>query len=1368
MLKSLIKRSIQCFILTLVCATTLHAKNYIWGDGGEKFIVGPLIIGANDTLFINSGEITLQGKIVIQTKNVIHVNGDAVIKTERAPRLGSLHFDTKFNNISLHLNANLQFQGASDGSSLLVTTVNSNVTTFFIAGGRKLSFTRGSGSKSGGARCLVLMNQNGTPTFNFARLADGNDDATVYVGPRSSLGFTSHDELSNERSIGAMKFEPSNSGKGRLVLDIDNHASVLISPVKSSVATLPDLDDIDFSLPAGGSATFEVAQSSGANAVGNNPAGLLITNRNESFFDLLYDPFFELGARADKEDYKGSFSGIRWGFVLGNNGTLLVGNNAYVDYVGLTNNKCPECKCDAVKLRNASALIVDGSNDPNAAIATISLGDCSGLYFRSGVDACGKISADFTVAPDRHTQGIGEIVFDVEAPVVVNGSNLVTDCKKSKLEILSLQVVPTGATLFIAPNNCLPIFPARTFETNSKGILLSYNTACWLINDSLDIFNATIAHTDTNHLIVEKNDILSEPAYIGGDSWKFKKSAGIKPSIGFHDASFFVHESVAFTGLDLKVPNIVSTGGNCVSNTSKFVFFQNGKRCDNGTGRSMILGTEIGSESCGKNCVVISRDAHLDIVPDSATECTGNNAFDTLVLLTAANDNTIIPPQQCILDATEVAEQSSIQTIFLGQESNISIGVNADCDLFNTPQSSLLINGNFFSFETRSGCLRNPCKSSETGVGGIFVDCNGSIIAGGVEPDICFGSISDLFLCRVLVNMGVMVTKSHNGTINLPKNRVFFDPGIGISEWHLDLSDPLQQVIIDTNECLSEYTLNWIATKKDFNTFCPYQVTCYDPCGCPPVQDKNVSALPIIKGRVDQLQIKGSRLGDQAHISVDGGVVRELLFIPGDKSAQAPVGVVVLDNSGSIGLGSTHKNVESINASVTLGVNGVTLIANGSGQVTLNEDIIINNICSLLKGPDFNKNRSGDTLTITSECCRTLRVKSDGILDLSSFGAGDTILIAGDVKLILEPGARVNLNGANLRLQDRASIVVEPLVKQDFFDEYINPNAGTLRSTDGVRVKLSGVGSITLAGCSSFFVDKNAYFGIETWPNCDVTQTNITLNIIDSAQMLLGSGCLPEGGTMQIGNTESDPLGSVSFTLNLIGPNALFSVEQQAFLGWGVGIVDKSSSIPNEWLVQTTYNVNSIAINVLDGVFRHNLIFSGDDSQASLLAIGGTVQNFTFDSFNIVSPVIANVSPSSVLGGGNFVRINPVGPINPTVLEDVVTSGDVLAGIFTSKPLLAVETVTGTIDQIWNALRVQNITMQSFPGRATAGPSYIQNFIRTGYVDQGKIGRSSLASIIGAGGTTTKQAQTLKIGALFLILSGGTPPRPILLAFELP
>ena len=94
----------------------------------------------------------------------------------------------------------------------------------------------------------------------------------------------------------------------------------------------------------------------------------------------------------------------------------------------------------------------------------------------------------------------------------------------------------------------------------------------------------------------------------------------------------------------------------------------------------------------------------------------------------------------------------------------------------------------------------------------------------------------------------------------------------------------------------------------------------------PVVLPANIYNIPTILGEVDQLQIQGSRIGDQTQIKVDGGYVRELIFQrAGGYAAQAAVALVVLQNDGRVGLGTALRNVDSFEGPFMLGVNGVSL-----------------------------------------------------------------------------------------------------------------------------------------------------------------------------------------------------------------------------------------------------------------------------------------------------------------------------------------------------------------------------------------------------------------------------------------------------------
>jgi len=756
--------------------------------------------------------------------------------------------------------------------------------------------------------------------------------------------------------------------------------------------------------------------------------------------------------------------------------------------------------------------------------------------------------------------------------------------------------------------------------------------------------------------------------------------------------------------------------------------------------------------------------------------------------------------------------QASIHTIYLGNSSNISIGNQVpNCTpLEFTSNPTLQICGNFFAFDTRGGITCCPQESGVTGTGGIFVDCGGT-----------------LTICpQYRASFGTMVTKSGNGMVNLPTRQVVWDSGLAITEWKLNLGDPALQIlvrdsvctsqaesqlfevpIVDKDEHFSEYTLDWLATTKDYKIFCPFGIGLFNPCMCPPVTCANINALPTVLGTVDQLNIKGSRLGDPAHIMVDGGLVREFAYISCGYPLETATSVLVLQHDGAVGLGSNHRNFDSSYASVLLGLNGVSIIANGDGTVFLNEDVTIDNLCQFLKGPDFD----GNTLTIKSNGPRTLRVKATGTLDLSQFVAGDTVQLAGDVQLVLEPGAKIIFAGltavqactapqpmgGTLLLTDNASIILDPVLNPALLttipsDPSCSSQRVSVTNTDEVRVKLMGNGTIALAGCSQFSVPDNAYLGVETSganvDNCSVVCTNITLQLFDNAQFIIGDRCMQTGGAFQIGNTAPHKFicgevtqkdACVSFTLDLEGENAAFVNGTQGFLGFGVGIADKTAAAPNGWLVDTLFNVVAINLNIPNGTFKHERIFSGDDPRASLLAFADdpTTQYTLVTTPIVVDPYNPNeplntidISATTILGGGNMALIAPgSGAIYPIVrCYDGVMWDRLTVSLLASSPIFQAgpEFPGGTGADLFEYLRTPEIPtlfatdgtpIASVVGDGDTAESDLHNNIRVGYIDNCLIGRDYVVVISGEADWTTKQKHAIDAGAVPILISG-TPP----------
>ena len=1031
-----------------------------------------------------------------------------------------------------------------------------------------------------------------------------------------------------------------------------------------------------------------------------------------------------------------------------------------------------------IKPRNASAFIIDGNNDPNSIPALIQFGTKTALFLRSGIADNGEIRGiydvdPFTIDSSERTPGAGNIVFDVEGVLVVNGS-LVGDSPltvSSKIELLSLEVEPSGGQLFVGSGETT--FPLRTFNTEDNELLM-YNSGAFLINNMMSLFNTALSHTDESHHIFANNDLRSEPAYIGGENFRLLAST-VRPNISFFNSYLLVNSDIALTGVDLVVPNLV-VDGVAFDNLADFIFYANGACIDNGTGRQMILGTRIGS-TAADGCSRIDGETYLDVMQKSDALSSDFNPLapngnQALILTTSANDVTIN-------NSTAPVLNNSINTIFLGDSSNISIGVNADSTGFNIVTNPLLsIQGNVFSFETKPSAV---ARSVTTGKNAVFVDLNGEI---NIAPG-------------YIANFGVMVIKSHNGIVDLPADQVFFSNGAGIVTWNVDLSDPADQIIVGPGQSLSTYIFNWMCAQKDCPNFTPFSC-CTSSCICPAVTEANITGLPTIQGTIDDLQIQGTRIGDPAEFLIDGGNVRQLTFSPNNCGAEAPVAVIVLTNGGSVGLDGT----------ATLGGNGITIIANGSGIIDVNSDIVINNFCSLVKGPDF---AACDVLRLYSAVPHQILLKSTGVLNLSSFNdVNDIVQIAGDLRLVVEPGATIITGAGTLSFADNAQLLFEPSAKAQAFFTAIPFGAidntlpittvaaslphnalsvltgfgAGLHNTDQFRVKIAGPGTIEIRDNAQALLPFNAFVGIESINSstCSIPVTNLTIVVRDNGAFEIGRLNYNEGGVLQVGNVDSVVGDSVSFTLVLDGNDANFSIGSRGFFGLGVGIerfYGVSTTIPipaddpcfipfvpNNNIVGTLSNVSTITFNFLSGRFEHDRIFSGDEVDASLLAVSGAPITFNFD-FGLADdnddPILERGNPFNLAGGGNVVLIQPVtGGLQPVVLTTPgVITPDLSVAIMASSLLQPANVDIAGLTSLEFFEYIQTydasviIARDNTYGRgnaATEGDSFRPGYqnIRVDTVSLGTILRTPVYNILGIGPEDAKRSQAIDTAAVFV------------------
>ncbi len=198
------------------------------------------------------------------------------------------------------------------------------------------------------------------------------------------------------------------------------------------------------------------------------------------------------------------------------------------------------------------------------------------------------------------------------------------------------------------------------------------------------------------------------------------------------------------------------------------------------------------------------------------------------------------------------------------------------------------------------------------------------------------------------------------------------------------------------------------------------------------------------------------------------------------------------------------------------------------------------------------------------------------------------------------------------------------------------------------RIKLIGKGTVIMDEDATMIVDRGVMIGVETLG----TYTKLT----DIAWYLKGRSKLQigtegrAGGTFQIGNTydkfdlENDPElneHSITFNLNINGPDAAFQVNQQGVFGMGAGVQGQVRDVPNYYVINTLSNVTKIGIDVAQGSIQHSQIIPGNDARAGLWAIGPSQQyDFACDQFN-----------GAVYGGGNMVNASDADLLHPSMTE---------------------------------------------------------------------------------------------------------------------
>ena len=160
---------------------------------------------------------------------------------------------------------------------------------------------------------------------------------------------------------------------------------------------------------------------------------------------------------------------------------------------------------------------------------------------------------------------------------------------------------------------------------------------------------------------------------------------------------------------------------------------------------------------------------------------------------------------------------------------------------------------------------------------------------------------------------------------------------------------------------------------------------------------------------------------------------------------------------------------------------------------------------------------------------------------------------------------------------------------------------------------ITGTQTITLQNNEIMQITGKQLLCIETDPDNNITDTNVTIEIKDNAKLILGSNEseTPQGG-LQIGNRfskarlEGDPTlnnHTISCTILVDGPNACLEIQQGGFLGLGAGVEGFEPNNINQWGVSSLQNVTEITIDVRRGKFIHNIMPTLEE-HPSLFAVG--------------------------------------------------------------------------------------------------------------------------------------------------------------------
>ncbi len=1275
-----------------VCGISLTKDPVRWYKSSTPDVIdNDLVISDNVVLTKNSDQGSFV-RIRAETKDVKVTFTDSKATISGSPTVETLYLEPlNGHTIEFNVHHDVTLQGAKNTKNMLVLVRGSKTqkpghVIFNVDGGASVILNK-IAPDSGAALLYVLLDGSDLcfERSNTKSLDKGARHANIVVANHAQMGYIAGN-CPTAQTRGYIKFDPTNAGEGRLALSIHDMGSFLVQPA----ALAQELDAYSDQIYPASITTQQLGKGLAVLSVSNSSnndlgSGLIIENNNKT-----------LSTKCMKNEQQTE----NFGFVVGSNGIISIGSGSYIDYVALTLDQIVDETQLALKKRNPSAFIVEQSLDNHAMPALIALENESAMYFRCGVNNVGIVDHPlvlgekypYTIDPLQKSPSIGNMVLDVEGPCVFMGD--VT--KSSKVEILSLHVDHTGGTISSGVN-CKKLFPKRSFAKNNLGYT-RYNTGYALINDKVVFSNTQLVHSDENHHVYPKDDIRSEATYVGGEK-ALEKSSLKRPKMVFVNADLLLHTNSAFTGVDILVPNGLaarSLGYNSLeekanqalllasslenrklaetalqaNNASSFIFFDNGYALDNGNGRHLILGT-LNASTEVQDFSVTSKDANLDIV-NMGPAASGSAETHSLRLLSGHNDGSINELSESNVKA---AAEPAKHTIYLGHASNISIGVLGKA-LQTTPSPELIVDGDYFAFETRGGTANEPGLSNITGKGGIFVDNHGVFKLGNTSS----------------VTMGAMITKSGSGKVELPEQLVTFAPTIGIADWRPDTKK--NYLIGSPDKKISSYILHWQAVLKD-PEFTPYnQTQCINGTSCP-INESILRGIPTIDGYIETLGIRGSRVGNQAHIRISkNGNVEALVFPKSNDASDMPASVITLDEGAHVGIGSLSRSAGEHSDVPVLGVHGITLILNGNSKVTLNRDVLINTVCRIVQGPANNNKCTARTLRFEASEARTMRITSSGTLDLSTFvGRGDNqanaVEFGGNITVICEPGARIMLGSCTMRFVDQATLLCEAKDTKQQQDMHKK------------RVVLTGeVATLLFADKATLRIAADACLGIESLPQAQ-RATHCSVSAHDHAQILVD-------GILQVGSIEqkSKP---VTCDITIDGEEAALTINKHAFLGLGV-----CPSASNDLHAPMLAHDTRVRLDIKRGFLNHNMLAS-----KSALAINeSSIYAISVDGIQ-----------GNIRGGGAITLMpsHRVGMLASTLVQEEPLSHSNILG----KDLFE---LLKTPELGANNTRV-NIGLDD------------QDCPAIGYIENGSMQSKSLSKVVCHGSKTTQQNSMITSGA---------------------